>query len=471
MNEFGHIADPMANAEHRYVLALWLGDLQRRLGLSTRNLCFWLSRSDHTAIQSGDWISALLAGLAACPESVEEELTLPAFEAIAESTMERIRHYLLSVASRKQYEQLRRRPRHWQGREISAVFVGEAAYPQYLLWLNNAPALLYVQGERWRCALEQNYLITVVGSRRPTVYGKEQTWLLCRDLAKYGATIISGLALGIDAIAHRTALEFGTPTVAILPCGLLHNYPERHNRLRTDIIVGGAVISELAPDQGVHKRQFASRNRLLSGMGQATLVVEAGEDSGSLITANHAGIQGRSVFAVPGNVTSDVSRGCNRLIQDGASICLAAEDVLAELSPNGKRLRSENLSLITAEQRRRRISQRLKEGAKRVKEAKMMPLEQLSREVAGERSSGESQAAEQTALPERSTLAEQSALAKEILRQLSAQALTAEEIGSALDLDFIDVIKELSRLELAGLLSFERGRYTCTAGSLADKWT
>ncbi|NLZ55975.1 MAG: DNA-protecting protein DprA [Clostridiaceae bacterium] len=470
MSVLDHIADPMANAGHRYVLALWLGDLQRRLGLSTRNLCFWLSRSDHAAIQSGDWISALLAGLGACPEPVEEELTLPAFEAIAEATAERIRRYLLSAASREQYERLRNRPRHWQGREISAVFVGEAAYPRYLLWLNNAPALLYVQGERWRCALEQNYLITVVGSRRPTVYGKEQTRLLCRNLAKYGATVISGQALGIDAIAHQTALEVGAPTVAILPCGLLHNYPERHNRLRMDILAGGAVASELAPDQAVHRRQFASRNRLLSGMGQATLVVEAGEDSGSLITANHAGVQGRSVFAVPGNVTSDVSRGCNRLIQDGASICLAAEDILTELSPNGERFRSENLSLIAAERRRRRASRRLSERAEREKEAKIMPLEQLSREVAGERSPGELPVEKQTALPEEIALAEQSALAKEILRQLSAQTLTAEEIGGALDLDFRDVVKELSRLEIAGLLSFERGRYTCTA-ALADTRT
>ena len=153
---------------------------------------------------------------------------------------------------------------------------------------------MYVQGERWRCALEQNYLITVVGSRRPTVYGKEQTRLLCRNLAKYGATVISGQALGIDAIAHQTALEVGAPTVAILPCGLLHNYPERHNRLRMDILAGGAVASELAPDQAVHRRQFASRNRLLSGW-VMTLVVEAGEDSGSSDHGQSCRGTGRSV--------------------------------------------------------------------------------------------------------------------------------------------------------------------------------
>ena len=190
--------------------------------------------------------------------------------------------------------------------------------------------MLFVRG-----AIEPNdaLAIAIVGSRHATHYGQEQAERLAGSLARAGLTITSGLARGIDAAAHRGALSAGGRTLAVLGSGVLNVYPPEHDRLAAEVIARGALISEshvrAAPVSGA----FPQRNRLISGMSLGVIVVEAALQSGALITARHAMEQGREVFAVPGRVDNRMSRGCHRLIRDGAKLVETAEDVLEELGP------------------------------------------------------------------------------------------------------------------------------------------
>lgn len=174
--------------------------------------------------------------------------------------------------------------------------------------------------------------VAVVGTRKLSNYGREVAHHLCVELAKHGVIIVSGLAIGIDAIAHRAALEAGGKTIAIMPGGLDSIYPRSHRSLAEDILrQGGALISEYAPGAEPHKSHFIGRNRIVSGVSDAVLVVEASAKSGTMHTAGFALDQGRTVMAVPGNITSPVSEGCNNLIKRGAIPVTCAQDILDEL--------------------------------------------------------------------------------------------------------------------------------------------
>ena len=203
-------------------------------------------------------------------------------------------------------------------------------YPSYLREVDAPPPLLYVVGslediDRWAVA--------VVGTRRVTPYGRQVTQELVTSLVRNGVTIISGLARGLDAIAHKTALDPGGRTIAILGSGPDNIYPPEHRDLARQIVRGrGAVISEYALGTEPEGKNFPPRNRIISGLSLGVVVVEAGERSGATITSQYALEQGREVFAVPGNVNSYASRGTNRLIQQGAKLITNAEDVLEELN-------------------------------------------------------------------------------------------------------------------------------------------
>ncbi|HKX73502.1 MAG TPA: DNA-processing protein DprA [Candidatus Saccharimonadales bacterium] len=174
--------------------------------------------------------------------------------------------------------------------------------------------------------------VAVVGTRKLSNYGREVAHHLCVELAKHGVIIVSGLALGIDAIAHRAALEAGGTTIAIMPGGLDGIYPRMHTGLARDILQqGGALISEYPPGMTPRKHHFIARNRLVSGISDALLVVEASAKSGTMHTASFALDQGRTVMAVPGNITNPVSEGCNNLIKRGALAVTSAQDILDEL--------------------------------------------------------------------------------------------------------------------------------------------
>ncbi len=213
---------------------------------------------------------------------------------------------------------------------ISLLTWDSPTYPSYLREVDSPPPLLYVVG-----SLEEidRWAVAVVGTRRVTSYGRQVTEELVAALVQNGVTIVSGLARGIDAIAHRTALQHGGRTIAVLGSGPDNIYPPEHRDLAREIVRGhGAVITEYplgtAPDAG----NFPPRNRIISGFALGVVVVEAGDPSGALITAQFAMEQGRDVFAVPGNINSIASKGTNLLIQQGAKLVTCAEDILEELN-------------------------------------------------------------------------------------------------------------------------------------------
>ena len=212
--------------------------------------------------------------------------------------------------------------------DITDSFSNE--YPAPLKEIHNPPITLYSQGE-----LQESdaFSIAVVGSRHATGYGKRVAERLAQGLANAGYTIVSGLARGIDAAAHRGALNAGGRTIAVLGSGVLEIYPPEHVSLADEIRQNGAVISETAPHHPPKSGAFPQRNRIISGLCLGTLVVEAADRSGALITARLAMEQGREVFAVPGSIESQMSRGCHQLLRDGATLVGSIDDILDQLGP------------------------------------------------------------------------------------------------------------------------------------------
>ncbi len=177
--------------------------------------------------------------------------------------------------------------------------------------------------------------VAIVGTRKPTPYGKEVAHTLAFDLAQRGIVVVSGLALGIDAIAHRATLEASGTTIAVLANSVDHIYPRTHQSLAEQIIQqGGAILSEYEPPTDAREFQFLARNRIVSGLADAIIIVEAAARSGTLSTAAHALEQGKEVFVVPGNITSPQSAGCNALLKQGAHPITCAQDVIEVIAPH-----------------------------------------------------------------------------------------------------------------------------------------
>ncbi len=224
-----------------------------------------------------------------------------------------------------------------------AIAWRDADYPPRLKEIADSPPVLYCLGE---ILAEDERSVAVVGTRRATAYGRQVAHRLSFDMAKAGVTIVSGLASGIDAVAHWAALEAGNRTVAVLGSGVDVMYPREHTNLAAQIAENGALISEHPLGTRPKAEHFPRRNRILSGITLGTLVVEAGEHSGALITARHALDQNREVFAVPGSVLSPSSRGTNRLIQRSeAKLVSDYKDILEELNLSwvGKQIEMEAL--------------------------------------------------------------------------------------------------------------------------------
>lgn len=202
-------------------------------------------------------------------------------------------------------------------------------YPKLLAEIPDPPPVLYVRGE---LKPEDAWAVAVVGTRRASAYGREVTRRLVSALAQAGITIVSGLARGIDAVAHQTALEAGGRTIAVLGCGIDLVYPPEHRDLARRIAAQGALVTEYPPGTQPEPGNFPPRNRIISGLSLGVLVTEAGRDSGALITTDYAAEQGRDVFAVPGSILAAGCAGTNRLIQDGAKPVLEPNDILRELN-------------------------------------------------------------------------------------------------------------------------------------------
>ncbi|MCL4871111.1 MAG: DNA-processing protein DprA [Anaerolineae bacterium] len=217
-----------------------------------------------------------------------------------------------------------------QKQDIHLLTWAAPAYPRYLAEIPGAPPVLYIKGE---VTEQDQWAVAVVGTRRLTGYGRQVTHELVTGLVRHGLTIVSGLAKGIDAIAHKSALDAGGRTLAVLGSGLDNIYPAENRKLAQRIMAGqGAVISEYPLGMPPDARNFPPRNRLISGLSLAVLVIEAGERSGALITARFAAEQDRDLFAVPGPINSAASWGTNRLIQEGAKLVTRVEDILEELN-------------------------------------------------------------------------------------------------------------------------------------------
>lgn len=243
--------------------------------------------------------------------------------------------------------------RESEKKNIRVTAYGDPSYPEVLREVESAPLVLYMKGEY---KPEDRYAVAVVGSRKHTGYGEAVARKFSAELAISGLTIVSGMARGIDTLAHISALSAGGRTLAVLGSGPDVPYPPENRKLAGMVAESGAIISEFPPGTSPLRENFPRRNRLISGLSLGVLVVEATASSGSLITAKYALEQNREVFAVPGNIISENSGGTNRLIRQGAKPVLETNDILEELAPVLK-------GFIRAEQRQ---AARLSDGEDRL---------------------------------------------------------------------------------------------------------
>jgi DNA processing protein len=282
------------------------------------------------------------------------EVTDNSPSAIFQLTRDRLRHAPCSLTE-KQVDRLydaakTAQPRDWERHAVAlavtVVTARDPTYPNSLLPLADAPPLVFVRGD---LSVAAGTLVAIVGSRRASAYGRNQTERFARAFAATGSVLVSGGAAGIDTVAHKSALDAGGKTIAILGCGVDHAYPAENRGLFAQIAEGyGAVISEYPLGTTPEPWRFPARNRIIAALARVTVVIESPSDSGALITARCAAEYGRSVYAVPGDVDSGRSRGCHELIRDGAFIADRPEDVLLGLGllPGSRALSEEEAIAI-----------------------------------------------------------------------------------------------------------------------------
>ena len=216
--------------------------------------------------------------------------------------------------------------------------IDDEIYPPLLRRISNPPEALFFEGD---ASLLLQPQIAVIGSRNPTSAGLDHARAFAAELSKLGFTVTSGLAAGIDATAHRAALDTGGSTIAVNGTGLDIVYPQGSTSLAEEIRVKGLMVSEFPPGTPARRQNFPSRNRIISGLSLGVLVIEAGLNSGSLITARLAGEQGREVFALPGSLHNPMVKGCHRLIKQGARLTESTDEIVAELAPLASELAQE----------------------------------------------------------------------------------------------------------------------------------
>ena len=220
---------------------------------------------------------------------------------------------------------------------IAIILDTDPAFPELLSQIPDPPDMLFVRGTLEHC---DGLAIAVVGARHATKAGLQIAHAFAEGLAHAGLTIVSGLARGIDAAAHRGAINAGGRTIAVLGSGLHNIYPREHQHLVEDVICHGAAVSELPPTTPPQASAFPRRNRIVSGLSLGTIVIQASQRSGALITARLAGEQGRDVFALPGPVDCRMSAGCHSLIRDGVTLVTCIDEILDELGPLHKKVRA-----------------------------------------------------------------------------------------------------------------------------------
>ncbi|NPA90881.1 MAG: DNA-protecting protein DprA [Chloroflexi bacterium] len=304
--------------------------------------------------------------------SLEEAWHAPA-EELREAGLDR--RSLANLLALRSRIDLDREMERLQRADVQVFTWEDEDYPRRLRQIYNPPPVLYVKGT---LLPQDDWAIAIVGTRRPTNYGREAARMLGEGLARQGITVVSGLALGIDAEAHRAALDAGGRTIAVLGSGFRHLYPAQHKELARRIVQQGAVISEYALDVRPEASNFPPRNRIISGLSMGVVVVEAGEKSGALITAAFAAEQGREVFAVPGPIFHHPSKGTNRLIQEGAKAVTSVQDILEELDLTMVAEQQEARLTIPTSELEERILACLEEAPKHVDEV----VQELGEETA-----------------------------------------------------------------------------------------
>lgn len=279
----------------------------------------------------------ILTDLLACFGSPQAVLAgshaeLTAVPGVGSTLATRIRHAHDHVAAQSIID--------WcQAHDVDILLRSDAAYPRSLQELGDAPPLLFSQGS---LEPQDALAVGIVGTRHATVYGRRQAERIAYGLARAGVTIVSGLARGVDTSAHQGALDAGGRTIAVLGGGLGKLYPPENEGLAQAVAASGAVISEYRPDASPRGGMFPQRNRLISGLSMAVVVIEAPDRSGALITARLAAEQGREVLVLPGPVNGRASQGCNQLIRDGATLIRGPEDVLEDLGPAVASIKTES---------------------------------------------------------------------------------------------------------------------------------
>lgn len=219
-------------------------------------------------------------------------------------------------------------------KNIGILTYGDREFPESLKEIPTPPVLLYYRGKL--LDFDKEFAISVVGTRRLSDYGRKNAFSISYDLARAGAIVVSGMAIGIDGVAHAGALAAGKPTVAVIGSGIDVLYPKIHGTLAREIVKSGCVLTEYAPGTRPKKFNFPVRNRIISGLSSATLVIEGKERSGALFTARHACEQDRPVYALPGNVGNPNSQLSNLLIRNGATLCTAADDIVRDFEIKSK---------------------------------------------------------------------------------------------------------------------------------------
>lgn len=232
----------------------------------------------------------------------------------------------------------------------------DEAYPARLRAVYDPPPVLFVRGT---LTTTDEWSVAMVGTRKPTAYGREVARQLAGEVARRGITVVSGLARGIDAEVHRAALDAGGRTIAVLGSGVDVIYPYDHRRLAGDIVQAGALVADYPLGTQPEASNFPPRNRIISGLSLGVVVVEAGQTSGALITAQFAAEQGRDVLAVPGSILSRSSDGPNRLLREGARIVLSADDILQELNLTQVQHQAEARALLPADETEALLIQQL----------------------------------------------------------------------------------------------------------------
>ncbi|MGV6988249.1 DNA-processing protein DprA [Testudinibacter sp. P80/BLE/0925] len=305
----------------------------------------------------------------------------------------------------------------WQAQsavnQVMTIF--DEDYPYLLKQSGSAPLLLYLQGDRTLLGERQ---IAMVGSRHCSDYGEYWARYFASQLSQHGLVITSGMALGIDSYSHQAALDSGGKTIAVLGSGLNQLYPKRNCRLAQQIIEQGALVSEFIPDQAPLAENFPRRNRIISGLSLATLVVEADIKSGSLITARYALEQNRDVFALPGAIQNQFSRGCHALIKQGALLVESYQDILENLS--------RDYSPYTAL------------AAPPKKQPDVVP-KSVEKPVA--------------------TQPKQEVSHPELYRYIGFQAISPDDLATAANLPITNVLSQLLELELEGVIRSVSGGY------------